>query len=78
MSRTRRGRTAALVALLHGAKLRKPAFPDGDARAVESRMAELAEGQWAAPAVRRVIDAARTALTVMVATTAIGVVTGAA
>ncbi|MFE4368612.1 GPP34 family phosphoprotein [Streptomyces sp. NPDC056835] len=70
-------RTAGLVALLHGAKLHKLAFPDGDARAVESRTAAIAQGQWASPAVRSIIDAAQTALTAMVATTTIGVVMGA-
>jgi hypothetical protein len=70
-------RVAGLVALLHGAKLHKLAFPDGDARAVESGMALIAQGQWASPAVRRILDAAQTALTAVVATTAIGAVTGA-
>ncbi|MFJ9030778.1 GPP34 family phosphoprotein [Streptomyces sp. NPDC102274] len=68
-------RTAGLVALLHGAKLHKLAFPDGNARAVESRMAEIAQGQWSSPAIRSIIDAAETALTAMVATTAIVAVT---
>ncbi|MEV6425507.1 GPP34 family phosphoprotein [Streptomyces sp. NPDC051662] len=70
-------RTAGLVALLHGAKLHKLAFAKGDARAIESRMAEIAQGQWASPAVRSIVDAAQTALTVMVTSTAIGAVMGA-
>ncbi|MFE4645639.1 GPP34 family phosphoprotein [Streptomyces sp. NPDC056730] len=70
-------RTAGLVALLHGAKLHKLAFPDGDARAVEARMTAIAQGQWASPAVRGIIDAAETALTVIVTSTAIGAVMGA-
>ncbi|MFI5757958.1 GPP34 family phosphoprotein [Streptomyces sp. NPDC051569] len=63
-------RTACLVALLHGAKLHRLAFPATGARAVEKRMAAIARGQWAAPAVRRVVDAAEAALTVIITSAA--------
>lgn len=69
-------RTAGLVALLHGAKLRRLAFPEADARAVESRMEAIARGQWAAPAVRQVVVAAEAALTVIIMTAATGSVMG--
>ncbi|MGK5530480.1 GOLPH3/VPS74 family protein [Streptomyces sp. URMC 129] len=66
-------RTAALLALLHGAKLHRLVFPDADRRAVERTMAEVARGQWAAPAVRRVLDAADAALTAIITGTVVGV-----
>lgn len=64
-------RTASLVALLHGARLRGLAFPQREGRKqIEARMAEIAEGQWVQPAVRRAIDQAQAAMmAVMVATT---------
>jgi hypothetical protein len=64
-------RTAALVALLHGARLRGLAFPQREGRKqVEARMAQIADGQWVQPAVRRAIDQAQAAMTaIMVATT---------
>ncbi|MER6916509.1 GPP34 family phosphoprotein [Streptomyces sp. NPDC000594] len=64
-------RTAGLIALLHGAKLAPLAFPDADRSQVESRMAVLAQGQWAAPAVRQAIEATRQALTAIVTTTVV-------
>ncbi|THA24806.1 GPP34 family phosphoprotein [Streptomyces sp. RKND-216] len=51
-------RTASLVALIRGAKLGKLAFPGEDRRKVDSRMEEIAKGQWVQPAVRRAIDQA--------------------
>lgn len=64
-------RTASLVALLHGARLRGLAFPQREGRKqVEARMAEISDGQWVQPAVRRAIDQAQAAMVaVMVATT---------
>jgi len=64
-------RTASLVALLHGARLRELAFPQREGRKqVEARMAEISDGQWVQPAVRRAIDQAQAAMVaVMVATT---------
>jgi hypothetical protein len=69
-------RTVSLVALLHGAKLHRLAFPDADPRTVETHMASLAQGQWSATAVRHVVKAAEDALaaivTMTVATTVMG------
>lgn len=70
-------RTAALVALLHGARLQKPAFPDGDRRAVDARMEEIAQGQWVQPAVRRAIDEAQAVImAIVVSTTTATVIAG--
>lgn len=64
-------RTAALVALLHGARLRGLAFPQREGRKqIEARMAEIAEGQWVQPAVRRAIDQAHAAMTAIIVATA--------
>lgn len=62
-------RTAALVALLHGARLRALAFPGEDGRAVEQRMKHIAEGQWVQPAVRRALDEAQAVIAAVVVTT---------
>ncbi|WP_141577792.1 GPP34 family phosphoprotein [Actinomadura sp. WMMA1423] len=64
-------RTAALVALLHGARLRKLAFGGGDRRRTETRMKEIAEGQWVSPAVRRAVDGAEAAMVAVITTTTI-------
>jgi Golgi phosphoprotein 3 GPP34 len=64
-------RTAALVALLHGARLRGLAFPQREGRKqIEARMAQIAEGQWVQPAVRRAIDQAQAAMTAIIVSTA--------
>jgi hypothetical protein len=60
-------RTAGLVALLHGAKLHRLAFPDAEKRLVERNMAAVAQGQWVAPAVRQVLDAMEAALIAILA-----------
>ncbi|MEU1004662.1 MULTISPECIES: GOLPH3/VPS74 family protein [Streptomyces] len=62
-------RTACLVALLHGAKLHRLAFPDADAREVGAAMEALSEAQWSATAVRHVVRAAEEGLAVIVAVT---------
>ncbi|MDT0317278.1 GOLPH3/VPS74 family protein [Streptomyces millisiae] len=62
-------RTAALVALLHGAKLHRLALPDADKRTVETNMAAIADGQWSATAVRRVVKAAEDAMGAIIAVT---------
>ncbi|WP_081236733.1 GOLPH3/VPS74 family protein [Streptomyces viridosporus] len=62
-------RTASLVALLHGAKLHRLAFPDADVRRVEAAMESVAHGRWSATAVRHVVRAAESALTATVAAT---------
>lgn len=48
-------RTSGLIALLHGARLHRLAFPHVPRKQVEPRMAEIAEGQWAGAAVRAAI-----------------------
>ncbi|MGX1950486.1 GOLPH3/VPS74 family protein [Streptomyces anulatus] len=63
--------TVGLITLLHGAGLAKLAFPAADKPLVEARMAVIAQGQWASPAVRQVIQAAQQALTAIVTTTVI-------
>ncbi|MEU9716750.1 GPP34 family phosphoprotein [Streptomyces sp. NPDC047976] len=65
-------RTAGLIALIHSAKLHGLAFPEGPRKEVEARMAEIADGQWAAESVRTAIrdtQAAMTAVTVVTTTT---------
>ncbi|MBQ1095848.1 GPP34 family phosphoprotein [Streptomyces sp. b94] len=62
-------RTASLVALLHGAKLHRLAFPGADARRVEAAMESVSRGQWSATAVRHVVKAAEDALTAIIAVT---------
>jgi len=62
-------RTASLVALLHGGKLHRLAFPDADARPVEAAMESISHGQWSATAVRHVVKAAEDALVAIIAVT---------
>lgn len=65
-------RTAGLIALIHSAKLHALAFPDRPRKEVAARMAEIADGQWAAESVRTAIrdtQAAMTAVTVVTTTT---------
>lgn len=50
-------RTAALVALLHATGHVARALPGEDKRLVRQRAKELAEGDWAAKAVRQALDA---------------------
>ena len=70
-------RTASLVALLHGAKLHRLAFPDADARQVRAAMESISHGQWSATAVRHVVKAAEDALTAIIAVSvATGVIAG--
>lgn len=69
-------RTASLVALLHGAKLHRLAFPGADLKRVESATAAVAQGQWSVAAVRRVVKAAEDALAVLVVVTTTTVISG--
>ncbi|GAA2638405.1 hypothetical protein GCM10010307_36790 [Streptomyces vastus] len=69
-------RTASLVALLHGAKLHRLAFPDADTRKVETNMASISHGQWPATAIRHVVKAAEDALAAIVAVTVVTTVIG--
>lgn len=55
-------RTAALIALLHVTKQVARAFPGENKRTVVRRAKELAEGDWAAKAVKAAIDAASAAV----------------
>lgn len=59
-------RTAALVSLVKASGLRKACFPDGDRKAVDRRMVEIAEGEWAGVAVRKAVDAVTAAMMVAV------------
>ncbi|GAB3967677.1 GOLPH3/VPS74 family protein [Streptomyces sparsus] len=69
-------RTASLVALLHGAKLHRLAFPDADARRVEKAMEAISRDEWSAASVRHVVKAAEDALmTIITVTTTTAVIT---
>ncbi|MFJ6518467.1 GPP34 family phosphoprotein [Streptomyces filamentosus] len=60
-------RTAGLIALVHGAKLHRSAFPGEPVKEVAARMEEIAEGRWAAEGIREAIrnmQAAMAAVTV--------------
>lgn len=56
-------RTAGLVALVHGAKLHRLAFPGEPRKETAARMAELAEGRWATDGVREAIRNMQAAVT---------------
>ncbi|MFC7976588.1 GPP34 family phosphoprotein [Streptomyces cinereoruber] len=56
-------RTVGLVALLHGAKLHRLAFPGLPSREVVPRMREISEGQWAGESVRKAIREMQSAMT---------------
>ncbi|GAA4011373.1 hypothetical protein GCM10022384_65540 [Streptomyces marokkonensis] len=62
-------RTASLVALLHGARLHRLAFPDADARRIAAAMESISHDQWSATAVRRAVKAAEDALATIIAVT---------
>jgi hypothetical protein len=63
-------RTASLVALLHGARLRGLAFPQREGRKeIEARMARIADGQWVQPAVRRAIEQAQQVMMAVIVST---------
>ncbi|MEU3609818.1 GPP34 family phosphoprotein [Streptomyces sp. NPDC035033] len=68
-------RTAGLIALVHGAKLHRLAFPGEPRKEVAARMEEIAAGRWAAEDVRTAIRemwAAMTAVTVATIVAATG------
>jgi Golgi phosphoprotein 3 (GPP34) len=54
-------RTAALASMLSAAGLERRAFPQDDRKLVKRRLKEIAEGDWAAAAVRKAIRAAHAA-----------------
>ncbi|MFC9595204.1 GPP34 family phosphoprotein [Streptomyces sp. NPDC056944] len=68
-------RTAGLVALVHGAKLHRLAFPGVPRKEIAPRLDEIAAGQWAAEGVRHAIRDMQAAMvavmtvTVLTATT---------
>ncbi|MFD5618178.1 GPP34 family phosphoprotein [Streptomyces yangpuensis] len=66
-------RTAGLIALLHAAKLHRLAFPQHSPGSVKPRMAEIADGQWAADGVRAAIRDMQAAMVVMMAATVVAV-----
>ncbi|AXK31446.1 GPP34 family phosphoprotein [Streptomyces armeniacus] len=55
-------RTAALIAVLHGAKLWGKAFPDADRKQVKKRMEEISEGSWVQGAVAHAVKRTRIAI----------------
>ncbi|MFI6156325.1 GPP34 family phosphoprotein [Kitasatospora sp. NPDC051170] len=71
-------RTAALIALLHAAKLYRSAFPDVPRKEVEPRFAEITEGEWAGESVREAIRNAQAVLAAVIAATAATAATTAA
>ncbi|MFE5830931.1 GPP34 family phosphoprotein [Streptomyces sp. NPDC056508] len=66
-------RTAGLVALVHGAKLHRVAFPDVPRKEIAPRLEEIAAGQWAAEDVRRAIHDMQAAMVVVMAATVVTV-----
>ncbi|MCD5421509.1 GPP34 family phosphoprotein [Rhodococcus pyridinivorans] len=67
-------RTAALIALLSAADAAPKVFPDADKRAVKKRAKEIAQGEWAAEAVRDAVASVNAAM--MAAVAAGGAVAG--
>ncbi|PRH80203.1 hypothetical protein C6N75_05465 [Streptomyces solincola] len=67
-------RTGGLIALLHAAKLHRLAFPDVPRVRAESRMAQVAEGQWAGDGVREAIRNMQAAMAAVTAATVAAVV----
>ncbi|MFF9865247.1 GPP34 family phosphoprotein [Streptomyces sp. NPDC013953] len=67
-------RTSGLIALLHAAKLHRLAFPELPRKQVQTRMAEIGEGQWAGDGVREAIRNMQAALVAITAVTAATVV----
>ncbi|MFB7912213.1 GPP34 family phosphoprotein [Kitasatospora sp. NPDC056076] len=62
-------RTAALIALLHSAKLHRLAFPDLPGKQVEPRFAEIAAGDWAGESVREAIKNMQLMMAAVIAAT---------
>lgn len=60
-------RTAALIGVLHAAKLWRQAVPTGDRKRIRRRMAEIANGQAISPAVRKAIVRTQIAIAAMAA-----------
>ncbi|MBT2470173.1 GPP34 family phosphoprotein [Streptomyces sp. ISL-66] len=66
-------RTAGLIALIHSAKLHALAFPGHPSEETSARMAEIADGQWAAESVRAAIRDMRMAMAAVTVATAAAV-----
>lgn len=62
-------RTAALIALLHSAKLHRLAFPDLPRKQVQPRFAEIAAGDWAAESVGEAIRNMQATMAAVIAAT---------
>ncbi|MFC7934301.1 GOLPH3/VPS74 family protein [Streptomyces cinereoruber] len=62
-------RTAGLLALVHGAKLHRVAFPDVPRKEIAPRLEEIAAGQWASEDVRRAIRDMQAAMVVVMTAT---------
>ncbi|WP_213932186.1 GOLPH3/VPS74 family protein [Rhodococcus sp. B50] len=60
-------RTAALIALLSAADAAPKVFPDADKRAVKKRAKDIAQGEWAAKAVRDAVASVNAAMIAAVA-----------
>ncbi|MEU7075813.1 GPP34 family phosphoprotein [Streptomyces narbonensis] len=68
---THHARTTGLLALIHGAKLHRLAYPDVPRKEVEARLEELTSGQWAAESVRRAIRDMQAAMVAVTAATVV-------
>ncbi|MFF4871897.1 GPP34 family phosphoprotein [Streptomyces sp. NPDC000961] len=64
-------RTAGLLALVHGAKLHRVAFPEVPRKEIAPRLEQIAAGQWASEDVRRAIRDMQAAMTVILAATVV-------
>ncbi|MBU6532334.1 GPP34 family phosphoprotein [Streptomyces sp. NPDC057245] len=64
-------RTAALLVLLHTGGLAELVFAGADRTAADERMARLAEGHWAEPAMKQLVDSVYTALSTYTASTTV-------
>ncbi|MFE9040406.1 GPP34 family phosphoprotein [Streptomyces sp. NPDC007818] len=62
-------RTAGLIALVHGAKLHRLAFPGEPRKEIAARLEKLADGEWAAEGVREAIRNMRAAMAAVNAAT---------
>ncbi|MFC9342210.1 GPP34 family phosphoprotein [Streptomyces sp. NPDC057020] len=70
---THSARTTGLLALVHGARLHRLAFPDLPRKEVAARLEELTAGEWAAESVRRAIRDMQAAMLVVTTATVVAV-----
>ncbi|MEU9294052.1 GPP34 family phosphoprotein [Streptomyces sp. NPDC048266] len=66
---THHARTTGLLALIHGAKLHRLAFPDVPRKEIAPRLEALTAGEWAAEGVRRAIRDMQAAMVAVTAAT---------